>query len=138
MAAEVTIAAPAGIVDLVANDVGSFGERTSGRLRINASETAARVLVQQIVPTFVQRYPDVQLDLVTEGKLVDIVAEGFDAGVRLGESLPQDMIAVPFGGGCQFIVIGSPQYLAKHGTPQTPDELSKHQCIRFRLPGGRL
>src|SRR5262249_32472408 len=83
-------------------------------------------------------YPDVNLDLVTEGKLVDVVAEGFDAGVRLGEALPQDMIAIPFGGDGRFVVVGSPDYLARFGTPKTPDGLAAHRCIRFRLPSGKM
>jgi len=119
-------------------DVGTLSERPSGRLRINASEIATRILMQWIVPAFVERYPDVNLDLVTEGKLVDIVAEGFDAGVRLGEALAQDMIAIPFGGDGRFVVVGSPDYLARCGTPKTPDALLKHRCIRFRLPSGKM
>ena len=85
-------------LDNALGDLGSLSGRTSGRLRINVSEIAAGELMRDIVPAFVERHPDVQLDLVTEGKLVDIVAEGFDAGVRLGEALPQDMVAVPSAG----------------------------------------
>jgi DNA-binding transcriptional LysR family regulator len=125
-------------LDNALGDLGSLSGRTSGRLRINVSEIAAGELMRAIVPTFVERHPDVQLDLVTEGKLVDIVAEGFDAGVRLGEALPQDMVAVPFGGDVRFIVVASPDYLAKHGTPHTPDALAEHRCIRFRLPSGKM
>jgi DNA-binding transcriptional LysR family regulator len=125
-------------LDNALGDLGSLSGRTSGRLRINVSEIAAGELMRDIVPTFVERHPDVQLDLVTEGKLVDIVAEGFDAGVRLGEALPQDMVAVPFGGDVRFIVVASPAYLAAHGTPQTPDALAGYRCIRFRLPSGKM
>lgn len=125
-------------LDVALADVVTLSERPSGRLRINASEISTRMLLQQIVPTFMERFPGVHLDLVTEGRLVDIVAEGFDAGVRLGESLPQDMIAVPFGGDGQFVVVASPAYLKRHGIPKTPDDLSKHRCIRFRLPSGKM
>lgn len=125
-------------LDVALADVGTLRERPSGRLRINASEIATRILMRQIVPTFVERCPDVNLDLVTEGRLVDIVAEGFDAGVRLGEALPQDMIAIPFGGDGRFVVVGSPAYLARYGTPKTPDALAEHRCIRFRLPSGKM
>lgn len=125
-------------LDNALGDLGSLSGRTSGRLRINVSEIAAGELMREIVPAFVERHPRVQLDLVTEGKLVDIVAEGFDAGVRLGESLPQDMVAVPFGGDVRFIVVASPDYLARHGTPKTPDAISAHRCIRFRLPSGKM
>ena len=95
-------------------------------------------MMQEIVPTFVERYPDVHLDLVTEGKLVDIVADGFDAGVRLAEAVPQDMISVPFGTEGQFLVVASPAYLETFGVPRTPDDLHNHRCVRFRLPSGKM
>ena len=90
-------------LDLALEEVDAVRSRPSGSLRINASEPAARLLMQSIVPAFLARYPDMSVDLVTEGRLVDIVAGGFDAGVRLGEALPQDMIAVRFGGPVRFL-----------------------------------
>lgn len=125
-------------LDLALTDVGTLGEHPSGTLRINASQSAARLLMQRIVPAFVAGYPDVHLDLVTEGRLVDIVEHGFDAGIRLGDAVPQDMIAVPFGGDWRFRAVASPAYLARHGTPRTPDELKGHRCIRFRMPSGKM
>jgi DNA-binding transcriptional LysR family regulator len=119
-------------------DVGTLSERPTGLLRINAVESAALVLMERIVPIFLERYPGIHLDLVTEGRLVDIVAEGFDAGVRLGESVPQDMVAVPFGGDGRLLCVASPAYLKRAGTPRTPDELARHPCIRFRLPSGKM
>jgi DNA-binding transcriptional LysR family regulator len=77
------------------------------------------------------------LDLVTEGRLVDIVAEGFDAGVRLGEAVPKDMIAVRFGGSVRFVAVASPSYLATRAAPRTPEDLQCHACIRVRLPSGK-
>jgi DNA-binding transcriptional LysR family regulator len=127
-----------GELDVALADVGTLGARPTGRLRINASEFATRALMQDIVPTFVERFPEVDLDLVTEGRLIDIVAEGFDAGVRFGEAVPRDMIAIPFGGDVQFFAVASPAYLARFGTPRTPDELPRHRCIRFRLPSGKM
>lgn len=118
-------------------DVAALGGQPAGRLRINASEPAARLLLRAVVPTFLRRCPEMSLDLVTEGRLVDIVAEGFDAGVRLGEAVPQDMIAVRFGGSLRFVVAAAPSYLADHPTPQTPDDLQLHACIRIRLPSGK-
>ena len=120
------------------DEVASFGERPRGSLRINANETAARLLLQTAVPIFLDRFPDVALDLVTEGRLVDIVAQGFDAGVRLGEALAQDMIAVRFGGDVRFIAVASPDYLARHGVPNVPEDLKGLNCIRNRLPSGKL
>lgn len=110
----------------------------AGVLRINTSEMAAGLLLEKVVPTFLARFPDVALDLVTEGRLVDIVAAGFDAGVRLGEAVPQDMIAARFGGNTRFIAVASPRYLKTKSAPVTPDDLRNHRCIRFRLPSGKL
>jgi len=119
------------------DEVGSFRDRPSGSIKINASEPAARVLLQTVVPTFLARYPEVALDLTTDGRLTDIVAGGFDAGVRLGEAVPRDMIAVPFGGDVRFIAVASPVYLKAHRAPKVPDDLKQHACIRFRLPSGK-
>lgn len=123
-------------LDEVLDELNAFRETPAGVLRINASEPAARVLMQSVVPTFLARHPQLALDLVTEGRLVDIVAEGFDAGVRLGEALPQDMVAVRVGGPVRFVAVASPAYLAARGAPETPDDLGAHTCIRVRLPSG--
>jgi DNA-binding transcriptional LysR family regulator len=125
-------------LDLALSDVNSFRDRPSGNLRINASEAAAGLLVNRVVPVFLDRYPDMHVDIVTEGRLIDIVSEGFDAGVRLAESVPQDMVAVPLSGEMKFLAVASPGYLRAHGAPQTPDDLPKHRCIRFRLPSGKM
>jgi DNA-binding transcriptional LysR family regulator len=120
------------------DEVASFGELPRGTLRINANETTARLLLRHAVPIFLTRFPDVTLDLVTEGRLVDIVAEGFDAGVRLGEALAQDMIAVRFGGDVRFLAVASPAYLSRHKATRVPEDLKTQHCIRHRLPSGKL
>lgn len=121
-------------IDTVTQD----GGHASGTLRINAGEGAMRVLLERVVPSFLARYPHVTLDLVTDGRLVDIVEQGFDAGVRLAEAVPQDMIAIPLGGDFRFLAVAAPTYLAKAGRPVTPDDLPQHRCIRQRLPSGKL
>jgi len=109
-----------------------------GTLRINANESAARLLLKTVVPHFLKRFPGMALDLVAEGRLVDIVEQGFDAGVRLGESIPRDMIAVRIGDDLRFVVVAAPSYLAERTRPSTPDDLRSHNCIRQRLPSGKL
>jgi DNA-binding transcriptional LysR family regulator len=109
-----------------------------GKVRINALQVGARLLMQRAVPTFLTRHPGVEVDLVTEGRFVDIVAEGFDAGVRLAESVPLDMIAVPFGGDARFVAIAAPTYLKEHGAPRSPGDLLSHSCIRYRMRSGRI
>lgn len=118
--------------------VGDDADGPAGTLRINALEAASRWLMRHVVPEFLRRHPRVALDLASQNRMVDIVADGFDAGVRLREAVPQDMIAVPFGGDARFLAMASPAYLAEHGDPATPDDLKRHRCIRQRLPGGRL
>jgi len=125
-------------LDLALAEVDDFRDRPSGTLRINTSEIAARLLLQQVVPTFLTRHPQMKLDLVTEGRLVDIVADGYDAGIRLGEAIPQDMIGVRFGGPVRFVAVASPNYLASRKKPKTPDDLKQHECIRFRLASGKM
>ncbi|QKC82459.1 LysR family transcriptional regulator [Mesorhizobium sp. NZP2077] len=124
-------------IDAALAEVDDFRGLASGTLRINTSEIAARLLLRSAVPAFLQRYPQVSLDLVTDGKLVDIVAEGFDAGIRLGEAVPRDMVAVRFGGPTRFIAVASPTYLAGYPVPKVPDDLRDQTCIRFRLPSGK-
>jgi DNA-binding transcriptional LysR family regulator len=118
-------------------ELDDYRDQTSGTLRINASEPAARLLMATVVPIFLREHPGMSLDLVTDGRLIDIVAEGFDAGVRLGEALPQDLVAVHFGGPVRFLAVASPAYVAEHGLPVTPDDLSAHSCIRIRMPSGK-
>ena len=118
-----------------AND---FRDTPSGTLRLNTSEGAARMILAPLLLEFLRRYPDMQVDLVTEGRLVDIVKEGFDAGFRLAEAVPLDMIAVPCTPPLRFAVVGSPAYFKGRKLPRTPQELQSHTCIRSRLPSGAL
>lgn len=124
-------------LDAALEDVVGEEGKLTGELRINGSEGAIRILLRNIVPEFLTRYPDVELDLVAEGRLVDIVGQGFDAGVRLGEAVPQDMIAVRLSTDLRFLAVASPHYLAAHPAPETPHDLSYHRCIRQRLPSGK-
>jgi DNA-binding transcriptional LysR family regulator len=110
----------------------------SGTLRINAFAMAAREILSPLVLEFLRRYPQAHVDLVTEGRLVDIVAEGFDLGVRGADLVPSDMIAVSLGRPQRYAVVGSPAYIEKHGKPRVPPDLLHHRCIRVRLPNGSL
>ncbi|SFR89532.1 LysR substrate-binding domain-containing protein [Sphingomonas jatrophae] len=110
----------------------------SGVLRINAFATAAREVLAPLLLEYLRRYPQVTIDLVTEGRLVDVVAEGFDFGIRARDFVPSDMIAVPLGAARSNTVVASPAYLAANGTPLVPDDLMRHACIRARLPNGAI
>ncbi|ANB77016.1 LysR family transcriptional regulator [Paraburkholderia phytofirmans] len=116
---------------------GSYRDTPAGTLRINTSVGAARQ-VMPLLLEYLRRHPEMKLDLVTEGRMIDIVVEGFDAGIRLAEIVPQDMIAVPFNRPQRFAVVGSPAYFAEYPKPRTPDDLRAHRCIRLRMPSGRI
>lgn len=118
------------------NAARSHQETPSGSLRINAFATAAREILAPLILQFLQRYPQVHIDLVTEGRLVDIVAEGFDIGVRSADLVPSDMIAVSLGHPQRYAVVGSPAYFEQHDRPRVPPDLLSHACIRVRLPNG--
>lgn len=110
----------------------------SGTLRINAFPTAAREIFSWLVLPFLRAHPKVHIDIVTEGRLVDIVAGGFDLGVRSADLVPGDMIALPLGRARRNVVVGSPSYLKAHGTPMIPQDLAGHSCFRVRLPNGAI
>ncbi|MFP6799953.1 MAG: LysR family transcriptional regulator [Pseudomonas sp.] len=118
--------------------VRSHNAGPSGVLRINAFASAARAALLPLVLEFLQRYPKVHIDLVTEGRLVDIVADGFDLGVRSANLVPTDMIVISLGQAQRYAVVGSPAYFAKHGRPRSPADLLNHHCIRIRLPNGAI
>ena len=125
-------------LDLALDEVNSYRQRPGGTLRINSGAIGARLLLETVIPTFRLAHPEVHVDLVADGTLMDIVAAGFDAGVRLFEAVPEDMISVPFGGGARFVAVASPSYLETHARPKTPDDLKRHECIRFRMPSGKM
>lgn len=116
--------------------VRSQRDTPSGTLRINTAPTAGRQIISPLVVEYLRRYPEMEIDLVTEGRLVDIVAAGFDLGVRTADLVPSDMIAVPLGRPQRFAVVASPSYFADHPRPTTPTDLLRHDCIRIRLPDG--
>lgn len=125
-------------LESILEDASSAEGKITGRLRINGSEGAVRLLLQTVVPRFLALHDGVELDLVAEGRLVDIVEQGFDAGVRLREAVPQDTIAIPVSHELRFLAVASPGYLRGRAAPKTPDDLEYHQCIRQRLPSGKL
>src|SRR5207244_4486044 len=109
-------------------------DRPSGTVRITTSEHAAATLLWPALERLLPDYPDIEVELSIDNSLVDIVAGRFDAGVRLGESVARDMIAVQIGPDLRQAVVGSPKYLEQRGKPSSPQELSSHSCINLRQP----
>lgn len=107
-----------------------------GALRINAPEPAAELVLAPLFADFLAAHPAVRLEVTTEANLVDIVAAGYDAGVRWGESLAQDMVAVPLGGPQRFVTVAAPALIARLGRPEHPRDLLDLPCVRVRYPSG--
>jgi len=105
---------------------------TVGRLRLTVPRAAVPFVIDPVLPAFRARHPRVEVEIAVEERLVDIVAEGFDAGVRDAEAIERDMVQVRLTGGFRFVVVGTPEYLARHGTPERPEDLLRHECITFR------
>ena len=116
----------------------NLGNRPAGRLRINLMRGAVQPLFEPIIAGFCETYPDIELEIYAEDALADLSAGGFDAGVRMGEALDADMIAVRLTGPFRFVAIATPGYLAKYGRPVTPDDLRHHRCVRMRMGSGAL
>lgn len=104
-----------------------------GRLRLSVPRAAVPYVITPVLPTFRERHPRIEVEVVIEERFVDIVAEGYDAGVRLSEAIERDMVQVRLTDAFRFVVVGSPAYLTRHGTPQRPEELLRHECITFRM-----
>lgn len=114
--------------------LGEMRDRPAGTVRITAGEHAAVSVLAPALERFLPENPDVKVEIIVDYGLTDIVAERFDAGVRLGEQIDRDMIAVPIGPDVRMAVVGSPAYFRRNKAPETPQDLTGHNCINMRLP----
>jgi DNA-binding transcriptional LysR family regulator len=120
--------------DAVAQAVGA-NARVAGTLRINTLSMAAKKVIAPRIGRFSRAHPDVVLDIVIDDGLSDIAGQGFDAGIRVGGRLEKDMVAVRMTPDIELLAVASPDYLARHGEPKTPEDLHRHACINWRFPG---
>ena len=111
-----------------------FRDRPAGKLRITAGEHAAIAVLQPVLAQLLPDHPDLSIEIIVDYGLTDIVAEGFDAGVRLGEQVAKDMIAMRIGPDMRMAVVGSPAYFSRHPRPVNPSDLVAHNCITLRMP----
>jgi DNA-binding transcriptional LysR family regulator len=109
--------------------------RPSGLLRINAARISVAMTLQPLLAGFLKTHPEVQVEITNDEGYIDIVEKGFDAGIRLGESVQKDMVAVPLGGPVAVAIVGSPDYFSRHAAPRHPSDLVHHNCVRFRFSG---
>jgi DNA-binding transcriptional LysR family regulator len=115
-----------------------LGQRPSGLLRLSVPRAVVPILLEPLVASFCQAYPEIEVEIAASEELVDIAAEGFDAGIRLGQFIAADMIAVRLTRPFRLIIVGSPAYLARSGRPKRPDDLRQHACLRLRRSKGAL
>ncbi|MBB3452513.1 DNA-binding transcriptional LysR family regulator [Rhizobium sp. BK313] len=118
------------------DDLNRFRDSPSGSLRLTAPRAVAQTILSPVIARLTAENPGLSIDLSSDDRLVDIVAEGFDAGIRFGKSLQPDMIAARMTSVFSFAVVGMPEYLSVRGIPRAPKDLLEHQCIRYRLPSG--
>jgi len=116
--------------------INSLRDTPTGTLRLNVPAPVARLVLAPLVAEFLRLHPGLTLEIHVETAFIDVVAAGFDAGARYGESLAQDMIAVLMGPEQRYGVFAAPSYIARHGRPETPEDLLRHACIRHRFPTG--
>ncbi|MDR9754239.1 LysR family transcriptional regulator [Pseudomonas sp. SZMC_28357] len=115
-------------------ELNGFRDQPIGTLRLTAPRLSGALLLEPLIPLFRQAYPQVKLDISLDDSTVDLTAAGLDAGIRLGESIEKDMIAVRLTADLQWSVVGSPAYFASAGKPKRPEDLTSHQCLGFRFP----
>lgn len=125
-------------VERAVRDMNDTRNDPAGVVRVNTSRVAAKTLIEPHMEEFCTRFPRLNLELVTNDALANIVAEGCDVGIRVGEHLAEHMVAVPITPPLSLAVVGTPAYFKRHGVPSTPADLAQHHCLRFRMPGGAI
>src|SRR5690242_10709967 len=115
-----------------------LGQRPSGTLRLTAPRAVVPLLLQPLIASFCRAYPEIEVEVSADEELVDIAAGGFDAGIRMGQYIAADMVALRLTPPFRFIVVGTPDYLRRHGKPERPDDLRTHACLRLRRANGAL
>jgi DNA-binding transcriptional LysR family regulator len=124
---------------VAASDVArDLGQRPSGLLRLTAPPSVGPILLEPLIASFCQAFPEVEVEITASGEFVDIAAEGFDAGIRMGQFIAADMVAVRLTPPFPFVVVGSPEYLRQRGRPERIDDLRAHACLRIRRSNGSI
>src|SRR5205085_11831017 len=115
-----------------------LGQRPTGLLRLSVPRAVVPLILEPVIASFCEAYPEIELEIAASDELVDLAAGGFDAGIRLGQLIAPDMVAVRLTPAFPFVVVGSPDYLERHGRPERVDDLRHHACLRLRRSNGAL
>ncbi|MES1200369.1 MAG: LysR family transcriptional regulator [Pseudomonadota bacterium] len=121
-------------IEMEIDALSGFRDKAAGTIRITTAEHAANTLIYPKLKKLLPEYPDIRVEIIVDYAMSDIVSQRLDAGVRLGEQVAKDMIAVPIGPEMRMSVVATPAYFSKHGLPRTPQDLLQHNCINLRLP----
>jgi DNA-binding transcriptional LysR family regulator len=134
-----------GLISSPLNEIGQalealnrLRDEPAGRIRLNALSDGAALILGPVLPVFVERYPGIEIDLTVSNRMIDVIGDGHDAGIRFGGTVPEDMIAQRLSPDIRWAVVGTPEYLQRFGTPQHPEELKRHRCLRIRLGNARM
>ena len=134
-----------GLISAPVNDIGQalealnrLRDEPAGRIRLNVLSDGAELLLGPVLPVFVKRYPEIEVDLTVTNKMLDVIGDGHDAGIRYGGTVPEDMIAQRLSPDVRWSVVGTPEYFESYGIPQHPNDLKDHRCLRVRLGNARL
>lgn len=114
------------------------GQRPTGLLRLSVPRAVVPLILEPMIASFCQAYPEIELEIGASDEMVDLVSGGFDAGIRLGQLIAPDMVAVRLTPPFPFVIVGSPDYLARHGRPKRVDDLRHHACLRIRRSNGAI
>src|SRR6266540_6552426 len=125
---------PLGLVVAALAEASARPGEAVGRLRLTVPPTAVPFVIDPVLPTFRARHPRVEVEVDVDDRFVDIVAEGYDAGVRLSEAIELYLVQVRLTDAFRFVVVGAPSYLERHGTPRRPEDLLRHECFTIRIP----
>jgi DNA-binding transcriptional LysR family regulator len=115
-----------------------LGQRPAGLLRLSVPRGVVPLLLEPVIASFCRTYPDIELEIAVNDEMVDLAANGFDAGIRLGELIAPDMVAVRLTPSFPYVVVGSPEYLSRYGVPARPEDLRQHTCLRLRRSSGAI
>lgn len=120
------------------NEINASREKPVGRLRLNVLRDGAKLILAPCLPVFLKRYPQMQIDITVDDMMVDIVANGFDAGIRYGSTVPEDFVAIKLGKELKWVAVASPRYLYHHPAPFFPEDLQSHSCVQIRTGAGTI
>jgi DNA-binding transcriptional LysR family regulator len=133
-----TIEGPMHAIEAAGQNLDRYRDAPAGRVRINVLEDAVGLLLERVMPIFVDRYPDVAIDISVTNRMVDVIGSGFDAGIRYGGTVPEDMIAQRLSPDMRWIAAASPAYIERFGAPASPQDLRNHRCVGVRLGNDQL